>query len=111
MNYYCSMTEQLTTSLSNQILLEDKCLFSYTVNPYELTNGLGKIVAILQEYIFTKEGEINESASYKLYKTKEGNRYEITEAISSTEYNILRSLKMTIEKHENVLVNQSFFEK
>ena len=94
------MIDALNNLFSNQINLEDNSQFYYTIKPYELTNALGSIIAILQEYNFTKKGDNNGQFSCKLYRTKEGNWYDIEEAIV-TEKSILRMLKSAIDAKEN----------
>lgn len=87
----------LKNLLSNQINLEDNGQFYYTISPYELTNALGNIIAILQEYNFTKKDDNNGQFSCKLYRTKEGNWYDVNGNNSRSDYNILRALKMAID--------------
>jgi len=95
------MRDALTNLFSNQITLEDSSQFYYTINPYELTNALGNIIADLQEYNFTKKDENNGQFSCKLYRTKEGNWYDIEAAKLVNEKSILRLLKSAIEAKEN----------
>ena len=95
------MKDALKDFFSNQIILEDNSLFYYTITPYELINALGNITAILQEYNFTKKGDNNGQFSCKLFKTKEGNWYDIEEAKIGTEKSILRMLKSAIDAKEN----------
>ena len=99
------MNQESTTTTTNQIILEDNSQFFYSIKPFELTNALGNIVAILQEYIFIKGDDNNQESCYKLYKTKEGNWYEITDIRTSTEYNILRRLKAAMEIQETPLLS------
>ena len=95
------MREALKNLFSNQIILEDNSQFYYTITPYELTNALGNIIAVLREYNFTKKDDNNGQFSCKLYKTIEGNWYDIEEAKILTEKGILRMLKSTIDAKEN----------
>jgi hypothetical protein len=95
------MRDALKNLFSNQITLEDNSLFYYTIKPYELTNALGNIIAVLQEYNFTKKDDNNGQFSCKLYKTKEGNWYDIEVAKIVTEKGILRLLKSAIDAEEN----------
>jgi hypothetical protein len=104
LNYCCDMRDALKKLFSNQIILEDNSLFYYTIIPYELTNALGNIIAVLQEYNFTKEGDNNGEFSCKLYKTKEGNCYDIKGVKIDTEKGILRMLKSAIDVKENEAV-------
>ena len=80
--------------------MEDNSRFYYTICPYELTNSLGIIIAILQEYNFTKKGDNNGQFSCKFYRTKEGNWYDIEEAKIGAEKGILRMLKSAIDVKE-----------
>ena len=96
MNYYCVMRDALKNLFSNQINLKDNSRFYYTISPYELTNSLGSIIVILQEYNFTKMGDKNGQFSCKFYRTKEGNWYDIEEAKIDAEKGILRMLKSAI---------------
>jgi len=91
------MRDALTNLYCNQITLENNSLFYYTIKPYELTNALGNIIAVLKEYNFTKNDENNGEFSCKLYRTKEGNWYEIQEAKIVTEKSVLRMLKFAID--------------
>lgn len=95
------MRDALKNLFSNQINLEDSSQFYYTISPYELTNALGSIIAVLQEYNFTKKDDNNGQFSCKLYKTKEGNWYDIEEAKISAEKAVLRMLKSAIDAKEN----------
>ena len=95
------MRDTITNLFSNRITLEDNSQFYYTVSPYELTNALGNIIAVLQEYNFTKNDDNNGQFSCKLYRTKEGNWYDIEAAKLVNEKSILRLLKSAIEAKEN----------
>jgi hypothetical protein len=98
------MRDALKNLFSNQITLEDNSQFYYTVSPYELTNALGSIIAVLQEYNFTKKDDNDGQFSCKLYRTKEGNWYDIEEANPVENNNIFRALKLTIDNNEKVNV-------
>ena len=95
------MRDALKNHFSNQITLEDNSQFYYTVTPYELTNALGHIIAILEEYNFIKKDDNSGQIFCKLYKTKEGNWYDIEEAKMLAEKTILRMLKSAIDATEN----------
>ena len=77
----------------NEITLSDNSKFFYSISPFEMTDVLGHVVAILQEYTFIKIDEDNNELSYKLYRTKDGNWYEINSIKDSEENNIIRQLK------------------
>ena len=95
------MREALKHIFSNQITIENKSQFYYTVTPYELTNVLGNVIAVLQEYNFTKKDEDNFPFSCKLYKTKEGSWYDIEETKILGEKAVLRMLKSAVDSKEN----------
>ena len=95
------MRDALKNLFSNQIILEDNSQFYYTIKPYELTNALGSIIADLQEYNFTKKDDNNGQFSCKLYRTKEGNWYDIEEAKIAGEKAVLRMLKSAMDAKEN----------
>ena len=100
--YHCVMRDALKNLFSNQIILEDNSLFYYSVKPYELTNPLGNIIAVLQEYNFTKKDDNNGKFSCKLYKTKEGNWYDISDSIPLENNAIFRDLKLAIDSKEKL---------
>ena len=85
----------------NEIILSDNSKFFYTISPFEMTDVLGHVVAILQEYNFIKTDENNDEHSYKLYRTKDGTWYEINSIKGSEENNILRLLKTAFGFEEN----------
>jgi len=95
------MRDALKNLFCNQIILEDNSLFYYTITPYELTNALGTLIAVLQEYNFTKNDDNSGQFFCKLYRTKEGNWYDIEVAKIVTEKGILRLLKSAIDAKEN----------
>jgi hypothetical protein len=93
------MRTSLKHVFSKEIVLEDNSHFYYTTAPYELKNALGSTIAVLEEFNFTKKEEQN-PFTCKLYKTKEGNWYDIEEA-EVAEQKILRMLKLAIDTKEN----------
>jgi hypothetical protein len=84
----------------NEIILENNIRFKFTVHPFEMRNSLGKVVAYLQEYEITPANTALNSSSYKLYKTKEGNWYEI-ESENSKPDKMIRELKSAINLMES----------
>jgi hypothetical protein len=80
---------------SPEIVLDNNQRFHYTVHPFEMKNSLGKVIALLQEYEITSSATVFDQSSYKLYKTKEGNWYEI-ESENSKPDKIIRELKSAI---------------
>lgn len=61
-----------------QLILEDKSQYFYSTNPVEICNSPVAVMATLLEYSISN----NTSQNFKLYKTKEGNWYDIREANS-----------------------------
>ena len=90
----------MTTVSSGEIVLDNNQRFQYTVKHFEMKNSLGKVIALLQEYIITSSNSVCGQSSYKLYKTKEGNWYEI-ESKNSKPDTIVRKLKSAISSKES----------
>ncbi len=76
--------------------MEDGRQFFYTVQPFEMKNILGAVVAVLNEHLFTKK---ENSETYKLYRTKDGNWYDINDE-NDDKTAILRMLKVAIDNKE-----------
>jgi hypothetical protein len=93
------MRESLKHLFNNHVTLEDNSQYNYSINPYELKNALGSTIAILQEYHFTK-ANTTDPFLYKLYRTKDGNWYDIEEANAHAEKTILRMLKSAVDHKE-----------
>lgn len=97
------MRDALINIFNQQVTLENNTRFSYTISPYELRNSLGAVVAILQQYNFTRS-DINDGALYcRLYKTKEGYWYDISDDEMVADKNILRMLKTALDNQEGKL--------
>ncbi len=87
------MEMEVTKQKNNEIILGDNSQYFYTVKPYEITNALGAVIAILDEYsIKNINGE-----NYKLYKTKERNWYDISGSIPIENNALLRAFKLAID--------------
>ena len=97
MGYYCGIRDELTRVFSKEIILEDGGYYFYVIQPFEMKNMLGTVVAVLDEYLFTKSGT---SETYKLYRTKEWNWYEISNSVPVENIPILRELKTVISMTE-----------
>jgi hypothetical protein len=76
-----------------EIVLSDNSRFSYTIKQVEITNALGAAVAVLDEYFITDSAGEN----YKLYKTKEGNWYDVPEVNKGVDKSVLLGLKLGID--------------
>jgi len=79
-----------------QLILEDKSQYFYSIKSVEICNSLGAVMATLLEYYISN----HTSQTYKLYKTKEGNWYEIPDANPTSEKALLMSLKLAINSQE-----------
>jgi hypothetical protein len=95
------MRDSLKNLFEAEITLEDKSSYNYSIKSFELKNMLGNIAAILQEYNFTKKADNTNPICVKLYKTKEGNWYDLEDAPSKDEKGILRMLKSAIDLVES----------
>ena len=87
------MEMDIKTEEIKEIVLGDNSRFSYTIKQEEITNVLGAAIAILDEYFITNSAGEN----YKLYKTKEGNWYDVPEANKGVEKRVLLGLKLGID--------------
>ena len=96
------MRESLKNLFNQQIVLEDNSQFYYSIKPFELSNALGNVIAVLQEYSITKkDGEF----FCKLYRTKEGNWYDISEETTAENNATLRALKSALDNKEEIPIS------
>ncbi len=98
------MREALKNLFSKQITLEDGNIYFYTVQPFELNNAVGNLIAVLQQYTLTKKDDITGLFSCKLYRTKDGNWYDFEEPASMDEKKQIRMLKSAIDAKDNTSV-------
>ena len=49
------MEMELINTKNEQVILQDKSSYFYTIKPFEITNILGNVIAILDKYIFVKK--------------------------------------------------------
>jgi hypothetical protein len=89
------MELEIKTEEIKEIVLGDDGRFSYTIKQVEITNILGAAVAVLDEYLITNSAREN----YKLYKTKEGNWYDVAEANIGIDKGVLLWLKLRIDSN------------
>lgn len=87
------MRDALKNIFNKQITLDDGSQYFYSVKPVEMNNILGTSVAILNEYFITN----SDGENYKLYKTNEGNWYEISEVNKDANKSVLLKLKLAID--------------
>lgn len=99
-NYHCAMAKNESVTTFEQVFLENKSSYFYTIKPYELTNVLGENITVLQEYTFTKKEDTSDLPVTKLYRTKEGNWYDHEGAKMNAEKVVVRMLKSAIDKNE-----------
>ena len=92
-----------TNQTNKEITLPDNSKYSYTISAYEVKNALGNVVAVLEEYTFTKIVPLNSNVSYKLYRTKEGNWYELDSADPLPNNELLRELKNAFDKKDQLI--------
>lgn len=86
------MEKGLVDEENKQVILDDGSQYFYTLKPVEITNSLGASVAVLNEYLITNQG----GETYKLYKTKEGNWYDVPESNQGADKGTLLALKLKI---------------
>lgn len=94
------MRDALRNVFGKELILEDGSCYLYTTLPYEMKNVLGAIVALLDEYSFTKKGT---SETFKLYRTKEGNWYNLGENTDTTQTQLFLEIKTAISVYEKQL--------
>jgi hypothetical protein len=96
------MRQSLKSSSGNEVILDDNTTYSYIIKPFELKNPLGNIVAVLKEYSFTNKDDNGVACTFKLYKTKEENWYDLEENNSAPGKVLSMMLKGSIiEKEKN----------
>lgn len=96
------MREALNNLSQNKVILEDKTEFYYDVYPYALTNALGNLIGTLQEYHFVKK-DSSAFGFFKLYKTEEGNWYDLDELPAQAHSDIVWQLKVAVDAKEKSL--------
>lgn len=96
------MREALKNLFAKQVTLEDGTIFSYTINPYEMKNALGKTVDLMSEYSFIEK--TNHTAfTCKLYKTKENSWYDFEQSRTANENAIVRMLKAAVDRDQAIV--------
>jgi hypothetical protein len=96
------MRDVIKNLFMNEIILEDNSIFYYTIKPYELANSIGTIITILKEYSFIKKDNTSTPFCCKLYRTKEGNWYDIEEINTGVKKGLLTALKLVIDEKEEI---------
>lgn len=94
------MRDALRNVFGKELILEDGSCYFYTTIPYEMKNVLGAVVALLDEYSFTQKGT---SETFKLYRTKEGNWYNLDENKDAIQTRLFLEIKTAISVYEEQL--------
>jgi hypothetical protein len=94
------MRARLKQLNGKRVVLANDAEFWYTVEPYQVKNVLGFEVAELHQYTFLTDGYFGEAPPVKLYRTIDGNWYDLEESKTASEMKIIRALKSVIEKME-----------
>ncbi len=87
------MKTKVAGSKNCRIILDDRSEFFYVISPFEITNALGVILAVLDEYFITNKG----GDVFKLYKTNEGNWFDFPGINASDNSTFLRQLKVALD--------------
>lgn len=94
------MRDALKNVFRKELMLEDGNCYLYTILQYEMKNVLGAVVALLDEYCFIQKGT---SETFKLYRTKEGNWYNLDENTDTTQTQLFLEIKTAISTYEKQL--------
>ena len=78
-----------------QIYLNDTG-YTYYIQPYVLKNALGFAIALLDEYVVWDSS----SNYYKLYRTTDGNWYDMDGVNPGNRIAVISALKVAIEERE-----------
>ncbi len=85
-------------SITNQQVSVNGLLYSYTIQDAQITNALGTVIATLTEYKLT--GSAGDLIS--LYRTHEGNWYDLKQSDSPFKNAIMVALKTAIDQKEKL---------
>ncbi|MBS1512837.1 MAG: hypothetical protein JST86_18485 [Bacteroidetes bacterium] len=94
------MRDALKNVFGKELILDNGNCYLYTIQSYEMKNVLGALVALLDEYSFTKKGT---SETFKLYRTKEGNWYNLGEITDTAQTQLFLEIKTAISIFEEQL--------
>jgi hypothetical protein len=90
------MNEHPNSIISDQQISVNGLVYNYTIQDAEITNALGAVMAILTEYKLS--GSAGDSIS--LYRTKEGNWYEMKQSDAPFKNAMMATLKTAIDRKE-----------
>lgn len=79
-----------------EIVLSDSSRFFYSIKQVQITNILGAAVAVLDEYFITNAA----GEKCRLYKTDEGNWYDVPEENKGVDKDVLLRLKLGIDSNQ-----------
>ncbi|HTL08889.1 MAG TPA: hypothetical protein VL307_11545 [Chitinophagaceae bacterium] len=98
---------QLSTGSAQleELVLPGGSRFQYSVHPFELKNAVGAVVAVLREYRFTTVLQDGAQPPMSLYKTEEGNWYDMPAAPVTRANLLLWQLKSAIDSKEAAELN------
>ena len=91
------MDPQQIETKTQELIIENSGQYFYSVKPVEITNALGTVIGTLLEYSISNMSTQN----YKLYKTKEGNWYDVPELNPATDNAVIASLKLALNSQDN----------
>ncbi len=94
------MRDALRNVFGKELILDNGNCYLYTIQPYQMKNVLGAEVALLNEYSFTRKST---SETFKLYRTKEGNWYNLDENTDTTQTQLFLEIKTAISVYEKQL--------
>lgn len=92
------MNENPGSIITSQQVSVNGLLYSYIIQDAQITNALGAVIATLTEYKLS--GSAGDSIS--LYKTSEGNWYDMKQADSLFKNAIMVALKTAIDQKEKM---------
>lgn len=95
-SYHCNMNTPGTITNQQEVSVNG-LYYTYTIQPFEATNALGAVTAVLTEYKLS--GSAGDTIF--LYKTKEGSWYDIKQPDSSLKNALMTALKSAIDKLDN----------
>lgn len=98
------MKDTLPQVFSKEIRLPNNTVFYYTQKPYQFFNALGNVADILTEYHFVN---VEAGFSSHLYKTSEGNWYDLGEPDFKASNQIIHLLKAAIDAQEIPMQNNA----
>ncbi|MEI2822679.1 MAG: hypothetical protein V9F02_04535 [Chitinophagaceae bacterium] len=94
------MRDALKNVFGKELILDNGDCYLYTIQPYQMKNVLGTEVAVLDEYSFNRK---NTSETFKLYRTKEGNWYNLDENKDTIQTRLFLEIKTAISVYEEQL--------